>query len=507
MDYTQTLNEFCDYLKKIEAYSKVNSLLFWDSMQKIPKAGSPYRANTRGVMAAELFQLQTSGQMRRYLDQLTPVQDKLSDFHKALLRVSRLTYEQNAGIPKELFQEFEGLKAEAMDAWDTAYKNNDYDYFEPYLKKLITLSREITKHLPFNHEPYNALLNLYEEDISTEALDKMFGEIKAAIIPLIKQISDKQTSNPANRLAHRPEFLSRYVPKAAQEKLCLRLCKILALDESKAMLYETTHPFSFTINTNDVRFSTRYDEHDFASAIFSTLHEAGHSIYSLNIPEELNETILGGGASAGFHESQSRFYENVIGRGYEFVSLIYNDIMECLGEYIGPVSLQEMYEGFNYVTPSLIRVEADELTYTLHIIMRYEMEREFINNGVDTARLPIIWNEKIRDYFGLEVPNNKLGILQDIQWSAGRFGGFVSYALGNVYNAQLLNNIKKEIDFNGLVSRGEFHKINEYLKERVHKYSQLYTAAQQIKMITGEEPTPKYFIDYLTEKFSKLYLN
>ncbi|GHU96805.1 carboxypeptidase 1 [Spirochaetia bacterium] len=497
MGTEKILEEFRSYVQKLAEYRRVNSLLFWDSMQPIPRDGAAGRSRTRAFMAKEQFTLETGGEMKRYLDILEPLAPTLSDFDRALVRLCGRDYRLNALIPPALFEEYERVKAEAMEKWGIAYKAEDYGLFAPYLKKVIEIQKQVCAYYPDGKSNYDKLIRFYEEDVDTAVLDSMFAQIKTAILPLIAKITAKKQM--------RPEFLSRTVPVAAQRALCERLCRRIGLDNNKAMLYETTHPFSFLLNLDDVRFTTRYREGDFSGSIFSVMHEGGHSIYSLNIPHKLTETILGEGASPAFHESQSRFYENVIGRSFEFISYIYPDVQELLGEYIGDVSPEELYRGVNCVEPSFIRTEADELTYTLHIILRYEIEREFIDGQVDLDTLPDLWNRKMNQYFGLDVTRDRLGILQDIQWSAGRIGSFVSYALGNVYNAQILHTIKQDMDFSECIRRGDFAVINGYLRDKVHQYSSLYPPRKQLEMITGKDLDPGFFVRYLEEKFTVLY--
>jgi carboxypeptidase Taq len=489
--------EFRTYMRGTAEYRRVNSLLFWDSMLRVPPDGAPGRARTRAFMAKEQFIRETGGEVQNYLRLLEPLAEELSDFDRALLRLCRRDYDLNASIPAELFEEYEHIKAEAMAGWDLAYKADNYSLFAPHLKRIIETQKKICPYYPGDYSNYDKLIRLYEEDVDTALLDNLFAELKEAILPLVQKIAAKKQP--------RPDFLSRPVPVQVQRRFCEQLCRCIGLDGNKAMLYETTHPFSFVINVDDVRFSTRYREDDFQSALFSTLHEAGHSIYSLNIPPELAETILGEGASPAFHEGQSRFYENLIGRSREFIGYIYPEMINLLGPYIGAPSPGEIYRGFNHVEPSFIRTEADELTYTLHVILRYELERECIDRDLTVEDLPRAWNQKMKEYFNLEVIQDRLGLLQDIQWSAGRIGAFVSYALGNVYNAQILHAMRGNMDFAGALARGDFAAVNGYLKEKVHRYSALYPPRRQLQMISGSDLDPAFFIHYLVEKYTVLY--
>lgn len=493
----QSMAEFKEYLGRISAMQQVGSHLFWDSMQKIPPKGAANRAFVQGIMAEELFKLETSAEMGKYLEALSSKQDEMDDVEKALIRRASRNYNRLKAVPSKLFGEFETVKSAAIPVWDKAFKEDRYADLAPALRQVIALGKEMCEYIGYEDKPHSAWVAYHEEGMTPALLDSLFAELKAAIIPLVEKVCAKNIP--------RPDFLSRPVPRCKQKKLSELVCAKLGIDPEATILTETTHPFSFFLYEGDVRFTTRYYEEFFPSSLFSTMHEAGHSIYSLNIPPNLARTILRGGASAAFHESQSRFYENIVGRSKEFLAFIYDDMMELYGPHIGRPSLDELYLGFNYSEPSLIRVEADELTYNLHIILRYEMERDFINGNVDVNELPAIWNQKIKESLGLDVPDNRRGILQDIQWPAGYFGGFVSYTLGNAYNAQILNTMKKQFDVFGAVRQGDFREIHEWLRENVHRHGAVYTPGQLIEKVTGEPLNSKYFIEYITEKFTALY--
>lgn len=497
MDTQARMTEMRAYLLEIAEYRRVNGLLFWDSMQPVPKAGSAGRARTRAFMAKKQFELECGPQMGAFLQDLLPYKEQMGDFDRALLRVSAHHYNQNAGLPKELFEQYEACKARAMDCWDQAYKAGSYAQLAPSLQQVFQTQKEVCRYYPSSGSAYNQLIRLYEEDMDTATLDRLFSRLKEALVPLVQAIAAKKRPRPA--------FLDKKVPISVQQELCRRVCRHLDIDESRAMLYQSTHPFSFLLNVGDVRFTTRYREDDFFSSIASTLHEGGHSLYSLHIPEHLVETVLGEGASPAFHESQSRFYENIIGRSRGFLSLLYPDIIELAGPYLGPLTLEELVQGVNYVSPSLIRTDADELTYSLHIILRYELEKEMIDGDMDFSQLPTKWNQKTQEYFGLVPQEDKTGVLQDIQWPAGRIGAFCAYALGNVYGAQILHTLKQQLPLEELISKGRIAQVNQWLAENVHRYSGLYPPRQQLQKITGEDLNPDFYISYLTNKYAQLY--
>ena len=267
----------------------------------------------------------------------------------------------------------------------------------------------------------------------------------------------------------------------------------------------STHPFTINFGNKDVRITTHYLENEFRSALFSCIHEGGHAIYEQNIADDLEGTMLGTGTSMGVHESQSRYYENILGRSREFWTYFYPEAIKRFPQFEG-VSFEEFYKAINIVEPSLIRTESDELTYSLHVIIRYEIEKELINGNIKVEDLPQIWNAKYKEYLGVEPKNDAEGVLQDMHWSGGSFGYFPSYALGNLYGAQFLGKMLKEMpDYNKNISEGNLDEIRLWLKENIHKYGSVYKPAELIKKVTGEELTAKYFIEYLNNKYNKVY--
>jgi carboxypeptidase Taq len=268
----------------------------------------------------------------------------------------------------------------------------------------------------------------------------------------------------------------------------------------------TEHPFTIGMTPGDVRITTHYYTNDFSSALFSSIHEGGHALYEQNISSELDDTLLSTGTSMGIHESQSRFWENIIGRSYNFWSYFYEDINKMFPEQFKGVSVEDFYKGINKVQPSLVRVDADEVTYNLHIMIRYEIEKALINNEIKVSELPRIWNEKMKEYLGIEPQNDREGVLQDVHWAGGSFGYFPSYTLGNIYSAQIYNAIRKQLDnFDDLIKDGELTKIKEWLGQNIHRYGKLLTPAEILKSVTGEEINPRYLIDYLENKYKKIY--
>ncbi len=331
--------------------------------------------------------------------------------------------------------------------------------------------------------------------MTSEKLDEFFSLLKGEIVPLLKKI--KEVGNPEKKLLQKVEI-------EKQKKLNRFIGKYLGFDFDRGVGAESEHPFTMNITKNDVRLTTKYIEDNPMSAVFSTIHETGHGIYEQQIGDNLQGTILGSGGSMGIHESQSRFYENIIGRDLHFWKGLYEKAKEEF-TFLKDISLEDFYREINLVEPSLIRVDADELTYSLHIMVRYEIEKGIIDGSIDVEDLPKVWKEKMEEYLGVIPSTDSEGVMQDVHWSAGLVGYFPSYALGSAYSAQIYNTMKKELNVDEILESGEMYKIREWLGEKIHKYGKLKETPEIIKEVTGEDLNPKYYIEYLRDKYSKIY--
>ncbi|MDF2671905.1 MAG: Zn-dependent carboxypeptidase, partial [Clostridiales bacterium] len=358
--------------------------------------------------------------------------------------------------------------------------------------------KEMIGYWGYEGNKYNTLLDFYEPGFTVEKIDKVFGELRNAIVELLNKIK-------ASGYTPNTNILEGTFSKESQEDLSIHILKKMGYDFEAGRMDETMHPFTIEFNNKDVRITTHYYEHDFTSALFSCIHEGGHGIYEQDIADELIGTTLGSGVSSGIHESQSRFYENILGRSREFWKGFYPEVIRTYPQF-SAVDFEDFYKAINIVKPSLIRVDADELTYSLHIIIRYEIEKALINNEIEVEDLPRIWNEKYKEYLGIEPENDGVGVLQDVHWAGGSFGYFPSYALGNLYGAQFYYAMLRDIP-NTMkdVENGEFGAIKEWLKEKIHKHGGVYKPSELIKMVTGEELSAKYFIEYLNRKYGEIY--
>jgi carboxypeptidase Taq len=498
MQLEQVKKQFHETLEKIKAYNHSMSLIYWDGATGAPKKGVDNRSKILGILAGEVFKLTTSHDTNECLIVLEKHAHELDDVTNAIVKEVRKDYDKLTKIPAEEYRAYAELKGKANVVWEEAKNKSDFSIFEPYLEKLIGYLRKFVEYRGYKDHPYNTLLDDYEPGMTTEKLDKFFGELKENIVPLVKKIqnSDKKI---------KADFLTNSYSPKKQEEFSQYLLSKINFDKDAGIMKESEHPFTINFTKNDVRITTHYFEDNFTSAIFSTVHEGGHALYEQNIGENIAETILGTGTSMGIHESQSRMYENVFGRNINFWKYFYPKLVEIFPNQLSNVSLNEFYEAINKIENSLIRIEADELTYSLHIMVRYEIEKMLIEGNIEVKDLPKIWNEKMEEYLGITPPNDEMGVLQDVHWSDGLFGYFPSYALGNAYASQFEYTMRKTLDIDRLLVNGEFNKIQEWLRENIHKYGCLKKPNEIVKDVTGEELNPKYFIQYLEDKYNRLY--
>lgn len=489
---------FIDYVKKMQNYSEALSVIYWDMRTGAPKKGLPQRAEVIGTLSAELFALQTSEELGHLLQQLE--QEDLDIVTRRLFEEVKKDYDESKKIPADEFKAYTILKAKSEAAWEEAKAASDFQIFLPYLKEVIDYQKRFVGYWGLkNGSAYNTLLDKYEPDMTTDLLDQLFGELKATIVPLVKAI-EASPNKPDTSM------LFEHFPKAGQHAASLELLAQLGYDFEAGRLDETVHPFMIGLNSGDIRVTTKYDESDFRSAVFGTIHECGHAVYEQNIAPTLNGLPLSTGASMGIHESQSLFYENIIGRNENFWKHQFAILQKHSPEQFGHVEVAAFLKAINYSEPSFIRIEADELTYPLHIMIRYEIEREIFNGDLQAEDLPRVWNDKYEEYLGIRPENDAQGILQDMHWSDGSFGYFPSYALGFMYAAQWKHAMDQDIpNFDALLSCGDLAPIKHWLTEKVHQYGALKKPNELILEGTGEALSATYLARYLKEKYTKLY--
>ena len=493
----QTIKDFRDYLQSIHHLKGALRLMSFDANTGAPKGGVKSRSARMGYIYGEMFGMQTSAKMEEFINKLSGA-SSLDKETAAMLRISKKTFESNKKIPQDMMRQFMELRTQSHVVWEGAKKDNDFDVFAPYLQKIIKMQREMLALRGTGSSPYNILLDDYEEGLTMDDCDVFFTKLKGAIVPLLKKISDSGVSIDTT-------MRNMAVPIKNQRQISEFIAKKVGYDLERGMIKESEHPFCNGTDQDDVRITTHYYEKDFLASFYAVLHECGHAIYEQNISKSVASTILDTGISMGIHESQSRFYENVLGRSLEFWEHVTDELKTYLPSEFGKYSAQDFYRAVNVAGPSFIRIEADELTYSLHIMIRYEMERLIFNEDVDITKLPQIWNEKTEQYLGITPPNNSKGILQDVHWSEGLMGYFPSYSLGSALSSQYMHYMQKEMDVNALVRKGDFATITSWLQKNVHTHGSIYTPKELVKQALGEDLNPDYYVNYLTEKFTKVY--
>ena len=494
----EKLNELKSHILNISKMNSALELIYWDMQTKMPKKAIEQRSSIIEYLSGEVFKMTTSDELGKILDYFVGNIEGLSESDKAIIKYAKKEYDETKKIPEDRYREFVVAQALSESAWEEAKEKKDFEIFKPHLKKMIDFQREFVEYWGYKDNKYDTLLDKYEEGLTVKKLDKIFDELKNGIIKILDKI--EKSNKKINR-----DFLFGNFDKKSQEKVAVFILNKMGYDFKAGRLDESIHPFTISFGNKDVRITTNYDNMDFTSALFSSIHEGGHGIFDQNVPEKLQGTGLDTSLSMSIHESQSRFYENIIGRSKEFWEYFFPFVKYEFKEF-NDIELEEFYEAINYVEPSLIRTEADELTYNLHIIIRYEIEKALINGDLDIDDVKEEWNKKYKQYLGVEPKDDSEGILQDVHWSDGSFGYFPSYALGNLYGAQMLHTMKKE--YKGMcedIRKGELEGIRMWLYENVHKYGAIYSPSELIKIISNEDLNCKYFLDYLEEKYMAIY--
>ncbi|WP_310829109.1 carboxypeptidase M32 [Paenibacillus pedocola] len=493
--------KFQELLSKISGYNEAIGLLHWDLRTGAPRKGVEVRSGTIGMLSGELFRLETSSEMGEFTKFFSrpDVANQLSDAQNKIVKDCLKEYERSKSIPSKKFEEYSVLAAHSESMWEEAKENDDFASFEPYLSKIVAFKQEFIDYWGVKDTRYDTLLDMYEPDLTVAKVDEIFGRLRARLVPLVEAISASPNKPDT-------EFLSQIYAKEQQEKFGLFVLEQMGYDFEAGRLDESVHPFATGLNPGDVRITTNYLLDNVTSAIFSSLHEGGHALYEQNISKDLVGTPLATGTSMGIHESQSRLWENMIGRSRAFWQRYYGDLQQHFPEQLANVEVEQFYRAINSVANSFIRIEADELTYNLHIIVRYEIEKLIFNEGLEVKDLPKVWNAKYQEYLGITPPSNALGVLQDVHWSGGDFGYFASYSLGNMYAAQILNTLRKELpEFDSLIAEGNLLPIKEWLTEKIYRFGKSLTPSQIIEQVTGEPLNPDYLADYLEAKYTELY--
>ena len=482
-----------DILKQyrpIAAMTYSASLLNWDTEINMPEAGAAARGQAQAEleMLGQKMTLSLAGLVEKADGEKT-----LNDAEKGVVRIFKRALHYYQKIPPELVEELQKATSEAAVPWRTARAKSDFQIFQPHLEKITDLKRKQASYLDPSATPYDALLDLSEEGLTTNDLDKIFSEL----IPHLKKILDKTVSQGAFPEKHPLEDADYDVP--GMKRVNEKLISLLDMPSNRFRLDVSTHPFSIRIAGDDVRITTRYEPKNFKASMFGLIHECGHALYELQVDHDLDFTPIGGGVSAGLHESQSRFWENIVGRSRPFLSMSYPILKSDLS-FLSLYEEDQVYFYFNSVRPSLIRVEADELTYNFHIVMRYELEKKLLEGKINVSEIPSVWDDMIESYVGKRPRNNAEGALQDVHWSWGQFATFPGYSLGNVVAGMLWKTLteKRLLPIDGEKS---IITVKDWLAENIHRPGSTYAPKELLTRVFGTGYDPSGLVHYLENKY------
>ncbi len=495
-------SELTRLLREAALLGSCSNVLGWDEQTYMPEGGTQFRSEQLGLIAGMTHERATSPRIGELLGELEAAGD-LGDpagDRAVNVREARRSYNRATKLPRRLVEELSRTTTLAQQAWVTARKNSDFPHFLPWLDKMIGLKREEAQAIGYGSGvPYDALLDDYEPGATTAEITRVFAPVREELVKLVAAI---------HHSAKRPnvEILTRHYPKTPQIVLAEAASKAIGFDFERGRIDASAHPFCSGFGPGDCRLTTRYNDHHFPSAFFGVLHESGHGIYEQGLPADNFGLGCGQATSLGIHESQSRMWENFVGRSRAFWTYLYPTAQQAFPQALGQVGFDDFCFAINEVSPSFIRVEADEVTYNLHVMLRFEIEQLLIAGDLKPADVPGIWNEKFLQYFGLTVPNDAHGCLQDIHWSGGLLGYFPTYALGNMYAAQFFNAARRDLgDLDEMFARGQFQPLKSWLNEKIHNHGKRYPARRLVEVVTGQPLSHQPLIDHLNRKFGELY--
>ncbi len=497
MTLEQALNKMNELQTAQQAYNHAMGVLSLDGDTAAPSASARGRGETMGYLSGVTYQLLVNDEVKEALETILQSKDAVTPIQARQAELFKEDYDDSVRIPMEEYVEYSTLITQSNAVWHEAKEKDDYASFAPYLEKIISFNRKFAAYKDDKKPAYDVLLDGFEKGASTATLDPFFGLLREKLSPVIKAVAEKPAPDAA--------FLKQTFPIGDQRVFSDRLMQMMGIDRSRCGIAETEHPFTTNFNKWDVRITTNYSETDVADSMYSVIHEGGHALYELGTADEIQFTNLASGASMGLHESQSRFYENIIGRSLPFCKALLPVMQEVFPAQMKSVSAEALYAAVNKSCPSLIRTQADELTYGQHIAIRYEMEKLMIGGDVKVNELPALWNQMYKEYLGVTVPNDREGILQDVHWSGGMIGYFPSYALGSAYGVQMLAAMEKEFDPWADVEKGDLSRVTAWLCDKIHRHGKLLTPPQLLRNAIGTDFDPRCYVDYLTKKFTVLY--
>jgi carboxypeptidase Taq len=495
-------SELTRLLRETALLASCGNVLSWDEQTFMPKQGAAFRAEQMGLLAGLAHERATAPRIGELLYEIEKQNDLGdSDGDRAVnVREARRTYDRQTKLPRRLVEELSRTTTLSQQAWIKAREDADFPGFLPWLEKIISLKREEAQAVGYgNGVPYDALLDDYEPGMTAAEVALVFSPLRDELVKLVAAI--QHSSQRPNT-----QMLARHYPKTPQIVLAEAASRAIGFDFEAGRIDESAHPFCSGFGPGDCRLTTRYNDHHFNSAFFGVLHESGHGIYDQGLPGDSFGLGIGQATSLGIHESQSRMWENFVGRSRSFWHYLFPTAKTAFPKALDDVSIDAFYFAINDVHPSLIRVEADEVTYNLHIMLRFEIEQQLMAGDLKASDVPQVWNEKMMSYFGLTVPSDSNGCLQDIHWSAGLMGYFPTYALGNMYAAQFYGAAMRELgNLDDHFSHGRFKPLKHWLNEKIHRHGKRYRARRLVEIVTGETLSHRPLIDHLRKKYSELY--
>ena len=489
------LTQLKERLARVSDLERISRVLGWDQQTMMPPAGWQHRGEHLATLRSIHHETLTSSEIGRLLDDLRSVEESLDPASDdgALIRVTRRDYEKASKVPTELRAEMTRTATEARTIWVRARAESDFEQFRPALERTYELRNQYVECFGDVDEPYDILLDDFEPETTTADVRETFAELKAELVPLIAELRDQEVDDSFLR--------GGTFPIDAQERLAKEVVTLFGFRPDTWRLDPTEHPFASGAGVDDIRITTHYDPETMKS-FFSTMHEYGHGLYSHQLPRHLERLPIGGPCSLGIHESQSRMWENLVGRSPAFWQFFYPRAQATFPEQLRGVELDRFLAGINRVNPSLIRIKADEVTYGMHVILRFELEQDLVNGRVAVRDLPQVWNEKMDEYLGVEVPNDAQGVLQDTHWASGSIGYFSTYLLGTVMSVQIWEKMLEDVpDLEEQIERGEFSAMREWLGEHVHSLGRKFSPQETLRRATGSTIDPKPYLAYLRAKY------
>ncbi len=491
----EVIKSILEKYRRIWALNHAEAVLSWDMEVNMPREGIMERSVAEGELSVLSQRFLLDPEFVSLVNKAEDI-DGLNEYERGVVRVLKRKIRIQSSFPPEFVREVSETRSKATAVWREAKEKDDYDKFAPWLDKIMDLAKRGAEYLGYEKYPYDALLDLFEEGLTTEDVERMFEKIEKDLKPLLDRILEENKvpkEHPLERLKYE---------RGAMERVNIEILKMFDYPlGTRARLDVSAHPFTTEFGVRDVRITTRYEGFDFRRSILSTVHEFGHALYELQQDERFMFSPILGGVSLGIHESQSRFWENIIGRSKEFAELIYPLLRENLPE-IKDYTPEDIYWYFNIVRPDYIRTEADVVTYNFHILLRFKLEKIMVNEGISAKDLPELWNDEMEKLLGIRPRSYAQGIMQDIHWAHGTIGYFPTYSIGTLLSAQIGEYIRRDIpDFQEKIRNAEFEPIKQWLREKVHKYGSIYPPKELLQRSFGEQVNPEYFVRYVKSKY------